>query len=160
MISQLYIVWHTLKIFSFSQGLFLCSFSIIFQNWESDTQNFKAKGPLGIRVHNKTGFRTALSFMSTCKTDIGGDSLWFRVTLCWSEKTGSKSMAGTRTANFWLALWLLTSHSIFITFYLPKQTRANTKTGMAWGFAITSHQNVCWNNLCRSNFPYTYQNVG
>lgn len=106
---------------------------------ESNTQNLKANRPLGTRVQNNTGFQTAPSFISVYKADIWW---WLCVVLRRSfveaekKKQGSKSRAGIRTANFWLALWLLTSHLISTAYYLSMQTGTNTRAGLTGSIVI------------------------
>lgn len=90
---------------------------------ESNTQNLKTTRPLGTRVQNNTGFQTAPSFISVYKADIWW---WLCAVLRRSfvegeKKQGSKSRAGIRTANFWLALWLSTSHLISTAFIFQRE---------------------------------------
>lgn len=106
---------------------------------ESNTQNLKANRPPGTRVQNNTGFQTAPTFISVYKADI---CWWLCVVLRQSfvegKKQGSKSRAGIRTATFWLALWLLTSHLISTAYYLPMQTGTNTRVGLTGSFVISN----------------------
>lgn len=145
-----------LKKFSFSQSLFLCSFFIIFQNWDSNTQYFKAERPLGTRFQNKTGFKTVPSFISGCKTDIWW---WLCVDLKLSfvevKWQGDKSSR----ANFWLGLWLLTNQLVSIPSYLPngKQDKHQDRNGALWLLAIRTLVETFHSGAI---FPYTYQNVG
>lgn len=107
---------------------------------ESNTQNLKATRPLGTRVQKNTGFQTAPSFISVYKVDIWW---WLCAVLRWSfveggKKQGSKSRAGIRTANFWLALWLLTSHLIPTAFIFqrePGQIPGRDWQGAPWSAA-------------------------